>query len=541
MTQQNPRPFLIPQVGAVLSSICMACLGLASHQTPAATPVIPQSVKDNLQRRVEYGHVTGVMVGMINRDGRAFFSAGTVRAGSDTPPSADTIFEIGSISKGFTGTLLAEMVLQNEVALDDPVQSHLPNTVTVPSGLKPISLLHLATHRSGLPNNPDNLCPGTFDAFGCFTPERLYAFLNGHTLAREPGAAWLYSNVGVGLLGHALAFEAGLGYEALLRERILDPLALSDTRVTLSAAQQSRRATGHWGVIPWGPFTMPALEGAGALHSTVNDLLTFLEHLSGLRTNVLGNIATEALRRRAAADSASQSMALGWLLFAAPGGELVYHDGATWGQNAFFGFHRSSRRGVVLLCNNRLSTYGGVQDAGLHLLDSALPLTSPRRPATVPPETLASYQGRYQSDAGASFDVSVRHGQLTLDFAPDFAPGFSAHAESATRFGVYEYGINGSAVFNLTGTNASLTWTQTGASLSFTRAAVLPSIDILRNEAQTHLRLNGTTGFTYEIHSSTDLRSWTKQRQHRPESGEFALPAALGQREFFQASFPPLE
>ena len=518
-----------------------AFLASTVQSTRAAAPLIPQSVRDNLQRRVEYGHVTGVVVGLINHDGRTFFSAGRVRSDADAAPGPETIFEIGSISKGFTGTLLADMLTRGEVALDDPVQSYLPNHVTVPSGLTPISLLNLATHRSGLPNNPDNLCLQTWDAFGCFTPERLYEFLNGHTLAQEPGDTWLYSNVGFGLLGHALALEAGVGYEALLRERILDPLALNDTRITLSAAQQSRRATGHWGLVPWGNFSMPALEGAGAILSTANDLLTFLEHLSGLQTNVLGNIATEALRRRAGAGTANLGMALGWMLLAAPGGELVWHDGSTWGQNSFLGFHRSSRRGVIVLCNNRLSTYGGIQDLGFHLLDSALTLTAPRRPATVPPETLASYQGRYRSDEGVSFDVSLRRGQLTLDFAPDASPGFSTHAESATRFGVYEYGINGSAVFNVTGTDASLTWTQTGASLVLPRVAVPPRIDMVRNGQQARLLLGGTPGFVYDIHTSVDLRSWTRQGQHRPDGGDFTVPGSLGQVGFFQASFPPLE
>jgi len=507
----------------------------------AAAPIIPQSVRNNLQQRVEYGHVTGVVVGMVNADGRAFFSAGRVRAESDIVPGPDTIFEIGSISKGFTGTLLADMIARSEVALDDPVQSYLPPQVTVPSGLTPISLLDLATHRSGLPANPDNLCSQSLNGlFDCYTVERLYEFLNGHTLLHEPGSTWTYSNLGMGLLGHALSLKAGLGYEALLRQRILDPLALNDTRITLSDEQRLRRSAPHWGVVPWGEFTMPALEGAGAILSTASDLLTFLEHLSGLQTN-LGAVATNATRRRAATENPDLDMALAWLILRAPGGELVWHDGATYGQNAFLGFHRASRRGVVVLCNNRLSTYGSIQDVGFHLLDSNLSLTAPRRPATVPSETLASYQGRYTSANGLSFDALVQHGQLTLDYAPDASPGFSVHAESLTRFGAYELGINGSALFNVTGTSASLTWTQNGGSITMNRVAVLPQLDILQRENAPRLRLTGTTGFSYEIHSSTDLHSWTSREAHPPEAGEFpapALPSGIG---FFQAKFPPLE
>lgn len=124
----------------------------------AAAPVIPESVTDNLRKRVEYGHVTGVVVGMINAHGRAFFSAGRTHAGTGAEPTTNTLFEIGSISKAFTGTLLAAMIASGEVALTNTVQSLLPESITVPSGSREITLLHLATHRSGLPDNPDNLC-----------------------------------------------------------------------------------------------------------------------------------------------------------------------------------------------------------------------------------------------------------------------------------------------------------------------------------------------------------------------------------------------
>ena len=531
-----------PRSVASLLRILPLVLLSSTLTSRAAAPVIPQSVRDNLQRRVEYGHVTGVIAGMVDREGRAFFSAGRINAGSETAPRLDTLFEIGSISKGFTGTLLADMLLRGELALDDPVQSFLPASVTVPSGAQPISLLHLATHRSGLPDNPGNLCAQNLSGlFGCYTVERLYEFLNSHALAHEPDSNWLYSNLGFGLLGHALSLKAGLEYEALLRQRILDPLALGDTRITLSAEQRARLAVPHWGVVPWPEFTMPALEGAGALHSTAADLLTLVEHLSGLRTNILGPVPSEATRRRAATQTPNLDMALGWLLLRTSSGEIVWHDGSTYGQNAFLGFNRSTRRGVVVLCNNRLSTYGSIQDVGFYLLDPTRQMIIPRRPATVLPETLASYQGRYQSTNGQRFDVLMKHGQLTLDYAPDASPGFSIHAETATRFGAYEIGINGSALFNLSGANPSLLWTQNGASTTMERIAVLPQLQMLRRPGGPHLSMTGTPGFSYEIHSSTDLLSWTRFDSHLPEDGEFPAPDAKGGKAFLQAKFPPIE
>ncbi len=547
MTALGPKrrlhPFPYPRPVSAFLIVIATLLPLASAQSSrAAAPLVPQTVKDNLQRRVEYGHVTGVIVGIVDPEGRAFFSAGTIRAGSELPPRSDTLFEIGSISKGFTGTLLADMLVRGEIALDDSVQAFLPDTVTVPAGANPISLLHLATHRSGLPDNPSNLCGQNLSGlFGCYTVERLYEFLNAHTLAKEPNTAWLYSNLGFGLLGHALSLDSGLPYESLLRQRILDPLALADTRITLSAEQRSRRSVPHWGVVPWPEFSMPALEGAGALLSTAADLLTFIEHLSGLQTNVLGTVPSEATLRRAATQSPNLSMALGWLLLSTSAGEIVWHDGSTYGQNAFLGFNRTTRRGVVVLCNNRLSTYGAIQDVGFHLLDSSRQMTNPRQPATVSPETLASYQGRYQSTSGLRFDVLVKHGELTVDYAPDASPGFSVHAESTTRFGAYEFGINGSAIFNLSGAAPTLTWNQNGFSVTMSRVAVLPQLQIIPRPAGPHLSINGTSGFSYEIHSSSDLLSWNSLTERVPEDGEFSATDTEGGKAFFHAKFPPIE
>lgn len=344
----------------------------------------------------------------------------------------------------------------------------------------------------------------------------------------------------MGLLGHALSLKAERGFEELLRGRLLDPLGLKDTRITLSEEQRARRAAGHWGVVPWSEFTMPALEGAGALLSTAEDMLTFLEHVSGLNTNVLGAIATEATRRRAAGAAPNIDMALGWLLVNAPGGQLVQHDGATYGQNAFLGFHRASRRGVVVLCNNRLSTYGSMQDAGFHLLDPVLPLTEPRRPTAVPAETLASYEGRYSMN-GFSFDVQLRHGRLTLDFAPDASPGFTVHAQSTTRFAVYEFGINGSGTFKVTGTDATLSWTQGGATLALPRIATLPRLQIRRTAGETSLTLAGTPGFQYNLESSSDLRRWNHEFQRSADSGEFMLTETAEQAGFYRSKLPALE
>ena len=137
-------------------------------------------------------------------------------------PDIDTVFEIGSITKVFTALLLADMVLRGVVAWDEPVARLLPASVHVPRfGERQITLLDLATHTSGLPRMPSNFHPADpGDPYADYTVGQLYDFLDDTMLSRTPGTAYEYSNLGYGLLGHALARRSGSGFEELVRARI---------------------------------------------------------------------------------------------------------------------------------------------------------------------------------------------------------------------------------------------------------------------------------------------------------------------------------
>src|SRR5262249_39710443 len=153
---------------------------------------------------------SGVVLGLLDHGTERFLAAGRC-AGPDSPaPGADTEFEIGSISKVFTTTLLAEMVGRGGVALDGPGQKLLPKGVRAPArGDKQITLFALATASSGLPRLPDLKPAHPNDPYADFRPADLYAWLGKHELRRDPGAKYEYSNLGMGLLGHALALRLG--------------------------------------------------------------------------------------------------------------------------------------------------------------------------------------------------------------------------------------------------------------------------------------------------------------------------------------------
>ena len=196
--------------------------------------------------------------------------------GSATP---DSIFEIGSITKTFTGLVLAQMAAQGKVRLDEPVRELLPpGTVARPEGVE-ITLLDLVTQHSGLPRMPDNFAPADEEnPYSDYRPLNLYQFLAKHGVEKPADAAFLYSNLGVGLLGQALADRAGTSYAKLVSEEVIVPLQLSDTGVSLSAGQQARLIQGHTSDYRLArAWDQDALAGAGALRSTAADMLTYLE------------------------------------------------------------------------------------------------------------------------------------------------------------------------------------------------------------------------------------------------------------------------
>jgi serine-type D-Ala-D-Ala carboxypeptidase/endopeptidase len=317
----------------------------------------------------------GIAVGLIGPEGKRVVAHGQMAMGDARPVGGDTIFEIGSITKVFTALLLTEMVERGEVALDDPIAKYLPEFVSLP-GRKghAITLLDLATHTSGLPRLPSDLSPGnSSNPYADYSADRLYEFLSHCQLKRDMGTQQEYSNLGGGLLGHVLEIRAGTGYEALVRARICGPLGMNDTRVLVTPEMNARFARGHDAVLkPVENWDFAVLAGAGALRSTVNDLLEFAAANLGYAETSLGAATAAMLKVKRTAGPPRREIALGWQLSAIGGKEVVWHNGGTGGYRSFLGFDRKIRRGVVVLSNAR--TAMGVDDIGLHLLDANVPL-----------------------------------------------------------------------------------------------------------------------------------------------------------------------
>jgi CubicO group peptidase (beta-lactamase class C family) len=373
----------------------------ARAQEKSTIPPDPE-IRRILEQRVDVEKQSlGIVVGVIDTNGRRIVPYGHFGTNDARKVDGDTIFEIGSITKVFTALALADMVEKGEVSLDDPVAKYLPTNVTMPQrDGKTITLRELAVHMSGLPRLPDNLAPkNQDDPYADYTVEQLYSFLSGYKLPRDIGSVFEYSNLGFGLLGHALAARTGTDYEGLIAHRITKPLRMDSTGITLSPALEARFTPGHDQSLQSVPaWQLPTLGGAGALRSSTNDMLIFLEAAMAKRETPLkaAFALSEATRRDLGGDDAPQ-MGLGWMITKVGDDEMIWHNGGTGGYRSFMGFLVKAKVGVVALSNT--SNEIGVDDIGRHLLDPTAKLVEApkvRVAVTVDPALYDLYVGRYQ-------------------------------------------------------------------------------------------------------------------------------------------------
>jgi D-alanyl-D-alanine-carboxypeptidase/D-alanyl-D-alanine-endopeptidase len=330
------------------------------------------------------------------------------------------------------------MVERGEVGLNDPVARYLPAGVTMPErGGRQITLIDLATHTSGLPRWPDDIAPGELspkdwsNPYADYTVEQLHAFLSTHSLRRDIGAGHAYSNLGMGLLGQALAHRAGVDFETLVRQRITGPLGMADTAIPLSPDQAARFAVGHdQARRPVAAWEMPTFAGAGALRSTANDMLTFLAaELGFTETPLRAAVAAQIGPRRPS--SADYIQTLGWRIDPEPAGEIVWHGGATGGFRCFVLFDASRRAGVAMLTN---SASDRNDDIPFHLL-SGRPLTpAPLERAAIAlgAEALEPLVGRYPFSAKRSIFVTREGDRLFAQLTGQWR--FEVFPESPTDF-----------------------------------------------------------------------------------------------------------
>jgi CubicO group peptidase (beta-lactamase class C family) len=416
----------------------LACLVAVSSAASAQQQFAPDAeLRDIVTERVSSKRTMGIIVAVLEQGHTPRIITGGISGRSGVALDGNTVFEIGSITKAFTGALLSEMVARGEVRLDDPVAKYLPKTVRVPSrNNKQITLLDLATQSSGLPRLPGNMKPQDMaNPYADYTVQQMYDFLSSYTLPRDPGEKYEYSNFGVGLLGHVLALRAGKSYEQLLKERILDPLGMSDTRIELTPSMQSRMAQGfNAQSSPTHLWDLPTLAGAGALKSTANDMLKFLAANLDSTSTPLGRVLASARLPRHEADRPGNNIGLAWHIVDLFGTTATWHNGGTAGFRTFVGMDEARHRGVIVLTNSANTP----DDIGFHLLEPKVPLTgavSPpkeRKEIALDASKLEPLVGVYE--LAPNFQLTITREGTSLFAQATNQSRFPIFAESETEF-----------------------------------------------------------------------------------------------------------
>ena len=407
-------------VFGTMSATAVYGLDLRGKIDPFARPMIDDQI------------AVGFVIGIV-KDGQSQVMAyGETVKGSGIAPDGDTVYEIGSITKVFTGIVLADMLQNNTVHLKDSIQKYLPSSVTAPvfEG-KPITLEHLATHTSGLPRMPDNFKPeNPLNPYADYTLNRMYAFLNKHELCRSPGQ-YEYSNYAMGLLGHLLARGMGKPYEQLVVETICEPLDMKDTRITLNQMQKKRLAPPYdMALKPSLNWDIPALAGAGAIRSTVNDMIKFIK--ANLKQD--DKPLTSALRlshEKRYTMEGGLSMGLGWHV--ARDGKTLWHNGGTGGYHAWLAISPDHAVGVVVLANTanmRLDEFG--EQVTRIALGREVKRPVPRKIVAVDPSLLKLYEGFYAITPKFGLNVTIENGGLMVQATDQ--DRFPVFPESQVKF-----------------------------------------------------------------------------------------------------------
>ena len=346
-------------------------------------------------------------------------AVGETSVGSHVKPDADTIFEVGSITKTFVGVLFGEMIERGEIGLNDKVADLLPPHVILPDDAKEMTLLHLATHTSGLPENPpaEAVLEGKFKQYSM---QQFYDWLRSIKITEKPGTAYLYSNIGTGLLGQLLARKAGKSFESLLQERILDPLKMDSTFFLPPERLKKHMALGHHNnreeaLDKSHEYYPDIMIPAGALYSSAHDLQIWLESQIAPPNSTLG-AGIQKAKKVYFKDDKGHKLGLLWHYRQYGNKSTIGWGGHTAGFLTDHGFSEDGSFAYILLTNTDNYSLGDVLE---NLLDPQSRLTDfvkPKDAQAISPQILEKAAGIYFRNGLPFCEISKNGESLFMNY-----------------------------------------------------------------------------------------------------------------------------
>lgn len=329
----------------------------ASTDNPLKTSV-DLLVEEAAQHFMAIPQSVGLSIGII-KDGQPYvYNYGTVEKGRQQLPTSQTVYPIASITKTFTGALLAQAVVEKKVKLGDDIRKYLTgNYSNLTYEGQSIRLFHLINHRSGLPF----LLPDRPDAFANtaipsstiaaellqgYTRDDFYADLHKVKLDTMPGYTFRYSNTGAQLLGYILERVYNMPFDELVRLKITQPLAMSHTKIELTSSDQANTAKGYNCNGVEMPPIPDQLQGAAALKSTVTDMLRYIQWNVAEETE-----AAKLTHQPTSGDVSRYSSGLNWQMLNVAGNRAIWQDGNIPGFSSLCVNYPELNMGIVVLSN----------------------------------------------------------------------------------------------------------------------------------------------------------------------------------------------
>lgn len=341
---------------------------IKNYIVPSTNPLktaLDNEINAAVQPYISLQTTVGLSIGVL-KDGRTFFYGyGETAKGNKQIPDEHTLFEIGSLSKTFTGIILAEAANSGKVKLDDPVNKYLPDSIPLLQyeGV-PITLKTLSNHSSGLPRLPSNFSSmENADPYQDYGINEMFSFYKKFKPIRRPGEKYEYSNLGVGTLGVVLESVYHENYESLFINTICIPLSMNDTREFLRKEDSVRFAKGYTAEGNYNsPWDFKALAAAGAIRSTVADLMRYASaNLDDAPPKLNGAIQ---LSHTVTFTDGNTKVGLAWHYIKPGSDEVIFHNGETGGYHSYLAINPKKKFAVAILSN----CAKGTEDVGAAIM-----------------------------------------------------------------------------------------------------------------------------------------------------------------------------
>lgn len=342
-------------------------------------------------------------------------------------------FEIGSVTKTMTATLLAALIDAGRASLDDALEDDLPDGTKAPEWQgRPILLRHVVTHSSGLPPLPpgvDMINP--MDPYADMKPQDVIESLERVALDGPPGEQPGYSNFAFMLLSQALENRTGTDFETLLHRELFKPLGMKNAYIT-RLPEGIESVTGHW---PGGQvvsaWNFPSgMAGVGGVRATLDDMVAWAQAQNDPDTDTAIGRAI-ALTHNSVEVAEPLARGMGWFIRGQGKERTLWHEGGTGGFSSLVAFQPAIGRAVVVLADTALTDTGGLGELGMHLLDGSVPLPEPRRRVSADRALLDALAGEYRLSGGLAMELTHENDDLYIQATgqPRFRMGHDSRGD----------------------------------------------------------------------------------------------------------------